>query len=116
MVTVIVRLRLIDLAEQEILLLSDFHPRHGPIAVVKFGGHCHELRIEGANAFRGPDRNLELDIGDAECDAPETRGVRLMAAHPIAPGTYRLDVVVVLAERKFSAVQLLRDGREPVEQ
>ena len=59
--------------------------------------------------LRGPDRHLELDIGDAERDAPEARGVRLIAAHAIAPGTGRLDIVVMLAERERGAVELLGD-------
>src|ERR1700723_3384638 len=103
MVAVIVRLRPVGLEKQEMLAVADLHPRNGAVAIVQFGRHRHELRIEGANAFRGPDRNFELDIGYAERDAPEPRGIRLKAAHAIAPGTDRLDVIVVLAERKFGA-------------
>ena len=68
------------------------------------GGYPHDLRIKGADAFHGPGRYLELDIGDAERDAPEARGIRLMAAHAIAPGARRLDVAVMLAERERGAV------------
>ena len=67
-------------------------------------------------AFRGPNRNIELDIGNAERDAPEARGVRFVAAHAIAPGAGRLDMVVVLAEFERGAFQLLRDRRQPLKQ
>ena len=66
--------------------------------------------------LRGPEGDVELDIGDAERDAPEPRGVRLVAAHAIAPGTYRLDMVVVLAEGEGGAGQFGGDGGEPLEQ
>ena len=72
--------------------------------------------IERADAFRGPDRYVELDIGNAERDAPEARGVRLVAAHAIAPGADGLDMVVVLAECERGAFQLLRDRRQPLKQ
>src|ERR1700676_5332978 len=106
MVAVEFRLRPVGLAELQILVLGHPSARHRAVAVPEFGRYPHELRIEGANALRGPDRDLELDIGNAERDAPEARGVRLIAAHPIAPGTGRLDVVVVLAERESGAFEL----------
>ena len=42
---------------------------------------------------------------------PKRAGVRLIAAHAIAPGTGRLDVVVVLAEGELGALELLGDAR-----
>src|SRR6266567_8515174 len=116
MVTVVFPLRPIALAELQILVLAHLRAHHGAVAVFEFGRHPHDLRIESADALRGPRRHLELDIGDAERDASETRGIRLIAAHPIAPGTGCLDVVVALAERKRGAVELLCDRREPIEQ
>src|ERR1019366_8621071 len=116
MVAVVIRLRPIDLAELEILVLAHLRARHGPVAVPKFGLYPHDLRIEGADACRGPGRYLELDIRDAERYASEARGIRLMAAHAIAPGTCCLDVVIVLAERERGTVQLVGDRREPIEQ
>src|ERR1700736_3220450 len=106
MVTVIIGLRPIGLAELQILILSDLRARHRTAAVLEFGWYPNDLWIEGANAFRGPLRHLELDIGDAERDAPEACGIGLIAAHTIAPGTCCLDVVVVLAKRERCAVQL----------
>src|ERR1700682_2269844 len=109
MVAVVIRLRPIGLAELQILVLGHLHARHGAIAVPKFSGHPHDLWIKGANAWCGPDRDLEFDIGDAERDAPEARGVRLITAHAIAPWTNRLDMVVVLAERERRTVELFGD-------
>src|SRR5947207_12370236 len=109
---VVIRLRGIGLAELQILILSDLHARQGAVAVVRFGWHSHEFWIEGANAFGGPARYLEFDIGNAECDAPEARGIRFIAAQAIAPGTCHLDVVVVLAERERGAAKLLCDRSE----
>src|SRR3982074_1958137 len=116
MVAVVIRLRPVGLAELEILILRHLHARDRSVAVPEFGGYPHDLRIEGANALRRPGRYLELDIGDAERDAPEAGGIRLIAAHAIAPGTGGLDVVVVLGERERGAVQLLCDKCEPIEQ
>src|SRR5260370_21327437 len=116
MVAVVIRLRPIGLAELQILVLGHLHARHGAIAVRKLGGHPHDRWIERANAWRGPDRDLEFDIGDAERDAPEARGVRLIAAHAIAPWTGRLDMVVVLAKRERRTVELFVDRCEPFEQ
>src|SRR5438067_392130 len=113
---VVIRLRGIGLAELQILILSALHARQGAVAVVRFGWYSHKFWIEGANAFGGPARYLEFDIGNAECDAPEARGIWFIAAQAIAPGTCRLDVVVVLAERERGAAKLLCDRREPIEQ
>src|SRR5713226_3843005 len=109
MVAVVIRLRPIGLAELQILVLGHLHARHGAIAVGKFSGHPHDLRIEGANAWCGPDRALEFDIGDAERDAPEAHSIPRMAAHAIAPRTNRLDVVVVLAKRERRTVEPFGD-------
>src|SRR4029078_11603963 len=84
-VAVIFALRPIGLAEQQLLALSGLHARDGADAVPEFGRHSHDLRIESANPLRASDRHVELDIGNAERDASETRGVRLIAAHAIAP-------------------------------
>ncbi len=116
MVTIEIALRPIGLAELQILILSHLRARDSAVAVLEFGLYPHDLRIEGANAFRSPGRYLELDIGDAERDAPEARGIRLIAAHAVAPGTGRLDIVVVFAEPERGALELPGDGREPVEQ
>ena len=116
MVAVVVRLRAVGLAELEVLVLAHPGARHGAVAVFQLGGYCHDLRIEIGNALRRPEGDIEFDIGDAERDAPEPRGVRLVAAHAIAPGTYRLDMVVVLAEGEGGAGELCGDGGEPVEQ
>src|ERR1700722_13066514 len=97
------------------LVVAHLHGRDGGIAVPEFGRHPHDLWIKLANAFRGARRHLELDIGDAERDAPEARGVRLITAYAIAPGTRRLDMIVVLAKGKFRAFQFLRDRGETVE-
>src|SRR5258705_6325231 len=106
MVAVVIRQRPIDLAELQILVLGHLHARNGTVIVPEFGGDPHDLSIEGANFSRGPDRHLELDIRDTERDAPEARGIRLIAVHAIAPRTYGLDVVIVFAERERGAVQL----------
>src|SRR5260370_30759577 len=106
MVTVVIGLRPIGLAELQILILSDFRARHSTVTVLEFGLYPNDLWIEGANAFRSPLRYLELDIGDAERDAAEACGIRLIAAHTIAPGTCCLDIVVVLAKRERGAVHL----------
>src|SRR6195256_4868303 len=116
MVAVVIRLRPIGLAKLQMLVLAHLHARHGAIAVVELGGHPHDLRIERANAFCGSDRYIELDIGNAERDAAESRGVRLVTAHAIAPWTSRLDIVVVHAERECGTVEFFGDRREPVEQ
>src|SRR5260370_10262895 len=116
MVTIEIALRPIGLAELQILILSHLRARDSTVAVFEFGLYPHDLRIEGANAFRSPNRYLEFDIGDAERDAPEARGIRLIAAHAVAPGTGRLDIVVVFAEPERGALALPGDGREPVEQ
>src|SRR5664279_5663478 len=97
MVTVELRLWRIGLAELQILVLADLHPRHHAVAVLEFSGDSRDLGIEAANAFGGPDGYVELDIGNAEGDAAEALCVRLIAAHAIAPWTDRLDIVVVLA-------------------
>src|SRR5882724_2356040 len=107
MVTVIVRLREIGLAELQILILSDLHARQCIVGVCKFGLYSHDLRIEGANAFRSPRRHLEFDIGYAERNPPEARRIRLVAADAIAPGTCCFDVVVLLVEPESGARQLL---------
>jgi hypothetical protein len=60
------------------------------------------------DAFRGPDRHVELDIGNAERDAPEARGVRLVAAHAVAPRADRLDMVVVLVPGAMQRVALAK--------
>ena len=73
-------------------------------------------RIERANGLGRADRHVELDIGNAERDAAEARGVRLVAAHAIAPGAGRLDMVVVLAERERRALELACATGEPREQ
>src|ERR1700680_3486812 len=98
------------------LVVAHLHGRDGGIAVPEFGRHSHDLWIKLANAFRGACRDLKLDIGDAERDASEAGGVRLIAAYAIAPGTYRLDMIVVLTKGEFRAFQFPRDRREPVEQ
>src|SRR5450631_2209963 len=116
MVAVIIRLRPIGLAKLQILVLTHLRARDLTVAVAEFGLDSHDLGIEGADALRGPGRYLELDIGDAEHDAPEARGIRLIAAHAIAPRTCCLDVVVVLSESERGALQLPGYGREPVEQ
>src|SRR5258706_4823238 len=100
MMAVVIRLRPIGLAELQILVLAHLHARHGTIAVRKLGGHPHDLWIEGANAWCSPDRDLEFDIGETDRDAPEARGVRLIAAHAIAPWPNRPDMAVVLAKRE----------------
>src|SRR5450432_841245 len=106
MVAVIFRLWPVGLAELHILVLAHLDAGNGAVAVPKFGGKPNHRRIKSANTLRRANRHVELDIGDAERDAPEPGGVRLIAAHAIAPGTGRLDVVVVLAEPKFGAFQL----------
>src|SRR5712664_4000790 len=116
MVAVVIRLRPIGLAELQMLVLAHLHTRYGTIAVLELGGHPHDLWIERANALCGPDRYIELDIGNAECNTPKARGVRLVAAHAIAPWTSRLDMVVMLAERECGTVEFFGDRREPVEQ
>src|SRR3954453_6710932 len=110
MVAVIVRLRAVGFAEPEILVLAHLHLCDRGVAVLQLGRDAHDLGIERANAWCGPERHVELDIRDAERDAPEALSIRLVAAHPIAPWAYRLDVVVMLAERKRGALELSRDG------
>src|SRR5262245_53225726 len=105
MVTVVVRLRGIGLAELQILVLSHLHARQRTVTILKFGLYPHDLRIEGANALCSPSRHCELDIGDAERDAPEARRIRLMAADAIAPGTCGFDVVILLVECEGGAFQ-----------
>src|ERR1700676_1490228 len=98
------------------LAVAHLHGRDGGIAVPQFGRHSHDLWIKLGNALRGACGSLELDIGDAERDASEAGGVRLIAAYAIAPGTYRLDMIVVLTKGEFRALQFLRDRGEPFEQ
>src|SRR3954462_10508604 len=116
MVAVIVRLRPVGFAELEILVAAHLHMRDGGIAVPQLSRDSYDLGIESANALRGADRHVELDIGDAERDAAEARGVRLVAAHAIAPWTSRFDMIVVLAERERGAVELFGDRCQPAEQ
>ena len=39
-----------------------------------------------------------------------------IAAQAIAPGADRLDIIIVLTVREFGALELLGDGRQPLEQ
>src|SRR4051794_18916072 len=116
MMAVIVRLRPVGFAEPEMLVLAHLDMRDRAVAVLQLGRDAHDLGIERANTLCGADRHVELDIGDAERDASEPRGIRLVAAHAIAPWAYRLDMVVVLAERKRGALELFGDGCEAAEQ
>src|SRR6201991_2433320 len=116
MVAVVIRLRPVGFAEPEMLVLAHLHMRDGAVTVPQLSRHSHDLGIEIANALRGADRHVELDIGDAERNAPEARGVRLVATHPVAPRARRLDIVVVLAEGKRGALELVGDGCEPAQQ
>ena len=109
-------LRPVGLAELQNLILADLDPRHGVITVQELCRHPHNLRIEGADRFRGACRHVELDIGNAERDAPEARRVRLIAAHAVAPGADRLDMVIMLGECERRSFQLLRNGCEPRQQ
>src|SRR5207253_6410758 len=99
-VAVELRLLPVALAELQILLLPDLGARDGAVAVRQRSRNSHDLRIERANAVRSAGRHLEFDIGNAERNGPEARGIRLIAAQAVAPGTCRLDMVVALAERK----------------
>src|SRR6201991_3283175 len=116
MMAIVVGLRPVGLAELEMLVAAHLDMRDGGVAVLQLGRYAHDLGIEIANALRGADRHVELDIGDAERDAPEARGVRLVATHPVAPRARRLDIVVVLAEGKRGALELVGDGCEPAQQ
>src|SRR5437868_13136643 len=98
MMPVVLRLGPFGLAELHVLILADLDPRHRGVAVEEFGLHPHDRRIEGADRLRGAGRHVELDIGNAERDAPEARGVWLIAAYPVAPGADRLDMVVMFGE------------------
>src|SRR5438093_12315526 len=106
MVAVEIRLLAVGLAELQVLILADFDPREGAVAVLQEGRGSHDLRIESANGFRSPHRYLELDVGNAEIDRSEARRIRLVDEQPVAPGTCCLDMVVALAERKGGAFQL----------
>ena len=116
MVAVVIRLWPVGLAELQILILAHFGTRHGVVTAFHLSRDSHHLGIESENGFCGPDRHVELHIGNAERDAPKTPGVRLVAAHAIAPGAGRLDIIVVLAEGEFGALELFGDRRQPGEQ
>src|SRR5262245_43231380 len=116
MVAVVFGLRPVGLAEVQLLVPAHLDARHGAIAGAEFGGHSHDLRIERTDARRGANGHIELDIGDAERDAAETSGVRLMASNAIAPWAYGLDIVVVLREFERGAFELPGDRGEPRQQ
>src|SRR5438270_12366284 len=107
--TVVVRLRGIGLAELQILILANFRARQSAVLGFQFGWYSHEFWIERANAFGRPARHLKLDIGDAERDATEARGIRLIAAQAIAPRTCPFDEVLVLAKCGRGGLRLLCD-------
>src|SRR6185369_16114988 len=86
------------------------------VAVCKRGLDPHDLGIEIANAFCAPLRHVEFDMGNAERDPPEAGGIRLVAAHAIAPRTDRLDMVIVRAECEGGAVELWAHRGEALEQ
>ena len=110
------RLRRVGLAELHVLVLAHLHARERAVAVLHLRGRAHDRRIERRDRFRAADRHVEFDVGDAERDAPEALGVRLVAAHAIAPRTGRLDIIIVLAEAEFRPLELAAYPREPVEQ
>src|ERR1700754_5303864 len=93
MVAVIFGLRPVGLAKLQVLVPAYLDARHGAVAIAEFGGHAHDLRIERADARGGANGHIELDIGDAERNAAETGGVRVMAANPIAPWTNGFDII-----------------------
>src|SRR5262245_18427282 len=105
----VIRLRAVGFAELQILILAGLDARHRAFAVKHFSPTAHDRRIECSDRIYRPDRHVDFDIGNAERDASEARGVRLVAAHAIAPWTDRLDMIVALAESKCRAFQLLRD-------
>src|SRR5207248_4389628 len=116
MVAVVIRLWPVGLAELQILILAHFRTRHGVVTAFHLSRDSHHLGIESENGLCGPDRHVELDIGNAERDAPEAPGVWLVAAHAIAPRAGRLDIIVVLFEGEAGALELFGDRREAPEQ
>ena len=74
------------------------------------------MLIELGDALRGADRHVELDIGNAERDAAEALRVGLVQADGVAPGAGGLDVIVVLGESEFGAVEPRLDVGEPRQQ
>ena len=109
-------LRLVGLAELQILVLADLCPCHDTVAIHDGGGNAHDFGIEPADRLSRAARHVEFDIGHAERDAPEPLGVRFKAAQAVAPGANGLDVIVVFAIAERGAFQLGRDRGEPREQ
>ena len=72
------------------LVLADGDLRGGAVAVHHLRRHVDHLLVEIRDALGGADRHVELDIGDAEIDAAEARGVRLVQADGVAPRAGRL--------------------------
>ena len=66
--------------------------------------------------FAVPTGTSNLDIGNAEIDAAEAGGVRLVQADGVAPRAGRLDVVVVLGEVELGVGEPRLHRGEPLEQ
>src|SRR3954453_2501285 len=86
----------VGFAKLQVLVLAHQGPRHRAVAVLHLRGRSEDRWVEGRDRLCGPDRHVELDVRYPERDAPETRHVRLVDAHAVAPRTDRFDVVVVL--------------------
>jgi hypothetical protein len=107
---------LLGFPEDEILLLADLHRDRRAVAVRKLRRRTDHAAIEGADPLCRSDRHVELDIGNAEPDAAEACGIRLVHAHAIAPRAGRLDEVVVGLKPEFCIGEFLLDRREPLQQ
>src|SRR5438105_856538 len=95
------RLRPVCFAELQVLVLAHQGACERAVAVLHLRRRCKDRRIKISDAFRGPDRHVELDVRNPEPDAPKAPGIWLVDADAIAPRANRLDMVIVLAEAEL---------------
>src|SRR5690242_4192796 len=104
---VVSRLRVVGLAENELLIDADRNMRGAALAVLLDGRrHSQRVAVEPRDAVGGARRRLEFDIGYAERDSAETFRVGLITAQPVAPRRYDLDMIVARVEPELRVREL----------
>src|SRR5436190_1806046 len=115
MVAIVVGQRPIAFAKYQMLSHADHYFRVAPFRIFGDRAGCpNHAPIELNNSRSGADRHIELDVGHAEHDPPESVFVGRMAADAVAPWRGRLDVSFALGEREPRAAKAFLDARKPL--